>query len=74
MVFKLNLISLGTLEQLKLTLIVCFICPLVVIDPTDLGATTELLLQALCLFIFNQSPTQDTCILPGYKGHVNEVI
>ena len=41
------------------TLKVGFICPFVVIDPTDLGATTELLFQALCLFIFNVSPTQN---------------
>ena len=30
-------------------------------DPTDLGATTELLFQALYLSIFNLTPTHKTC-------------
>ena len=35
-------------DAVKLTLKVCFICPFVVIDPTDLGATI-VVAQALCL-------------------------
>ena len=42
------------LEAVKLTLKVGFICPLVVIDPINLG-TTIVVAQALCLTIFNPS-------------------
>ena len=61
------------LDTVKLTLKVAwlaFICPLVIIDPTNLGATTELLFQAGCLpvTIWNLSPTQNTCLFTnGYK-------
>ena len=48
-------------DAVKLTLQVGFICPFVVIDPTDLGATFAVA-QALCLTIFNLSPTQKTCL------------
>ena len=44
------------------TLNVGFICPLVVIDPTNLGAITEWLLKALCLTIFKLSLTHYTCL------------
>ena len=40
-------------DAVELTLQAGFIRPFVVIDLTDLGATTELLLQALCLSIFD---------------------
>ena len=50
------------LDAIKLTLKKGFICPFVVIDPTNLGTITELLFQALCLFIFAQSPTQNICL------------
>ena len=49
-------------DEVKLTLKVGFICPFVVIDPTDLGVTTELLFQALCLSIFNLSQTENSCL------------
>ena len=42
-----------------------FICPFVVIDPTDLGATTAIarnLLRDLCLTISYLSPTQNPCL------------
>ena len=42
-----------------------FISPFVVIDPTDLGATTAVaqnLLQDLCLTISYLSPTQNPCL------------
>ena len=42
-----------------------FICPFVVIDPTDLGATTAIarnLLQDKCLTISYLSPTQNPCL------------
>ena len=48
-------------DAIKLTMKVGFICPFVVIDPTDFGSTTELLFQASCLFIFNLSLKQNTC-------------
>ena len=48
-------------DAVKLTLKVGFICPFVVEDPTDLGATI-VVAQALCLSIFNLSPTQKTCL------------
>ena len=38
-----------------------FIYPFVVIDPTDLGATTELLFQALYWSILNLTPMHKTC-------------
>ena len=53
--------GLGQWDAVKLTLQVGFICPFVVIDPTDLGATI-VVAQALCLTIFNLSPTQKTCL------------
>ena len=49
---------------IKLTLKVGYICPFVVIDPTSLGATKELLFQDSCLSILNLSPTQNACLLP----------
>ena len=48
-------------DAVKLNLKVGFICPLVVDDPPDLGATI-VVAQALCLSIFNLSPTQKTCL------------
>ena len=39
-----------------------FICPFVIIDPINLGAATELLLQSCCLSIFNLSPMLNTCL------------
>ena len=45
-----------TWNTVKLTLKVGFICPFVVIDPTNLGATI-VLAQAWCLTIFNLSPS-----------------
>ena len=48
-------------DTVKLTLKVGFICPFVVDDPTYLG-TTIMVAQALCLSIFNLSPTQKTCL------------
>ena len=42
-----------------------FICPFVVIDPTDLGATTAIarsFLQDQCLTISYLSPTQNPCL------------
>ena len=48
-----------------------FICPFVVNDPTDLGATI-VVAQALCLSIFNLSPTQKTCLFTyGNKANVS---
>ena len=38
------------------------LCPFVVIDPTNLGAATELLIKALCLSILNLSLTQNICL------------
>ena len=59
------------LDRVKLTLKVAFkfICPFVIIDPTNLGATTELLFQASCLpvTIWNLSPTQNTWIFTSSK-------
>ena len=43
------------------TLQVGFICPFVVIDPTDLD-TPIVVSQALCVTIFNLSLTQNTCL------------
>ena len=55
---------------IKITLKVGFICPFVVIDPTDLGATI-VVAQALCLTIFNLSLTQNTCLFTdGNKASV----
>ena len=48
-------------DAIKLTLKVGFICPFVVDDPTYLGATI-VVAHALCLPIFNLSPTQKTCL------------
>ena len=48
-------------DTVKLTQKVGFICPFVVDDPTNLGATM-VDAQALCLSIFNLSPTQKTCL------------
>ena len=42
-------------------------CPFVVIDPTYLVTTTELLFQAWCLSIFILSPMQNI-ILVGFEG------
>ena len=57
-------------DAVQLTLQVGFICPFVVIDPTDLGATI-VVAQALCLTIFNLSPTQKTCrFTDGNKASV----
>ena len=56
----------------KLTLKVGFICPFVVDDPTYLGVTI-VVAQALCLSIFNLSPTQKTCLFTnGNKANVSE--
>lgn len=58
-------------DAVKLTLKVGFICPFVVDDPTDLGATI-VVAQALCLSIFNLSPTQKTCLFTnGNKANVS---
>ena len=54
-------------DAFKFTLNVCFVCPFVVIDPTDSGATTELLVQAICLSISNLSPTRIPVFLPMVK-------
>ena len=48
-------------NAVKFTLIFRFICPLVVIDPTDLGATI-VVAHALYLTIFNLFPPQNTCL------------
>ena len=48
-------------DAVKLTLKVGFVCPFVVIDPKDLGSTF-VVAQALCLAIFNLSPTHNTCL------------
>ena len=57
-------------DAVKLTLQVGFICPLVVIDTTNLGVTI-VVAQALCLTIFNLSPTQKTCLFTdGNKASV----
>ena len=48
-------------DAVKLTLQVGFICPFVVIDPIDLGATI-VVAQAVYLTIFNLSPMQKTCL------------
>ena len=46
-----------------------FICPFVVIDPTDLGAFV--VAQALCLTIFNLSPMQNNYLFTdGNKANV----
>ena len=61
-------------DAVQLTLQVGFICPFVVIDPTDLGATI-VVAQALCLtiFKFNLSPTQKTCLFTdGNKASERE--
>ena len=59
-------------DAVKLTLKVGFICPFVVNDPTDLGATI-VVAQALCLSIFKISPTQKTCpFTNGNKAKVSE--
>ena len=53
------------------TLKVGFICPFVVDDPSDFGATI-VVAQALCLSIFNLSPTQKTCLFTnGNKANVS---
>ena len=58
------------LDAVKLTLQVGSICPFVVIDSTNLGATI-VVAQALCLTIFNLSPTQKTCLFTdGNKASV----
>ena len=58
-------------DAVKLTLKVGFICPFMVDDPTDLGATI-VVAQALCLSIFNLSPTQKTCLFTnGNKANVS---
>ena len=50
-----------------------FICPFVVIGPTDLGATTELLFQTLCFSTFNQAPTRNTCLFTdGNQASLSE--
>ena len=48
-------------DAVELTLKAGFICLFVVDDPTYLGATI-MVAQALCLSIFNLSPTQKTCL------------
>ena len=66
-------IALAVLSCLgRLTLSVGVICPFVVLDPTNLGATKELLFQSLCLSIFNLSPTQNTCLFTdGNKANLS---
>ena len=67
-----TIVCLGTLlwlfspawDAIKLTLKVCFVCPLVVIVPTDLGATMELFLQASCLSIFTNLRRRIPAFLP----------
>ena len=53
-------------DAIKLTLKVGFICPLVVIDSTTLGATI-VVVQTLCLTIFNLTQTQNTCLFTDGK-------
>ena len=61
-------------DAVKLTLHVGFICPFVVVDPTDLGATI-VVAKALCLTIFNLSPTQKTCLFTdGNKASVCDLV
>ena len=48
-------------NTVKFTLKAGFVCPFVVDDPTDLGATI-MVAQVLCLCIFNLSPTQKTSL------------
>ena len=55
---------LSGLGRVKLTLQVGFICPFVVIDPTNLGVTI-VVAQALCLTIYNLSPDAEN--LPFYR-------
>ena len=50
---------LSVLGHLNLTLQVSFVCPFVVIDPADLGATAEF--QALCLSIRQWPEVYDSC-------------
>ena len=58
-------------DAVKLTLKVGFICPFVVDDSTNLGATI-VVVQALCLSIFNLSHTQKTGLLTdGNKANVS---
>ena len=59
-----------TWDSVKLTLKVGFICPFMVIDPTDLG-TTIVVTQDWCLTIFNLSTLQNTCLFAnGNKASV----
>ena len=61
-------------DAVQLTRKVGFICPFVVIDPTDLGATI-VVAQALCLTIFNLCPTQNTCpITDGNKAYGESLV
>ena len=61
-------------DAVKLTLKVGFICPFVVNEPTNLGATI-VVAQALCLSIFNLSPPQKTCpFTDGNKANVSVLI
>ena len=50
-----------------------FICPFVVDDPTDLGAII-VVAQALCLSIFNLSPTSSTYPLRRKPAFLPKVI
>ena len=59
-------------DALKLTLQNGFVCPFVVMDPTNLGATI-VVAQALCLTILDLSPTQKTCLFTdGNKASVSD--
>ena len=59
-----------TWDAVRLTLKVGFMCPFVVIDPTNLGATI-VVAQSWCLTTFNLSPTQNTCLFTnGNKASV----
>ena len=73
-----TIVCLGTLLWLfsltwgavELTVQAGFICPFIVIDSTYLGATI-VVAQALCLTIFNLSPTQKTFLFnDGNKSTV----
>ena len=60
------------MDAVKLTLQVGLICPFVVIDPTNLGATF-VVAQALCLTNFNLFLTQKTFLFTnGNKASVCE--
>ena len=71
LIFVDYLVIIWAWDAVKLTLKVGFICPFMVDDPTYLGETI-VVAQALCLSIFNLSPTQKTCLFTdGNKANVS---